>query len=192
MGKILKGILVVMVAFVLLALLFGSPEDTSKYNAPVETQPAAVAESSAAAPAETQSDDVKVYSVGDRVVSGDIAYTITDVQTTPTLSNDYSSTSADGVFLIVDMDIENIGKETITMSSNYVKLFDTQERVFESDSDAWMYIDNENNLLLKQLQPGLKTWGRTIFDVPKGGTYGAMVTGSIWGGDEQFILIGAT
>lgn len=153
-------------------------------NSPAE---AVAAEQTTPAPA---AEETKAYFVGDRVVSGDIAYTITNVQTSPTLSNEYQSTSADGIFVILDMDIENIGKETNTMTSNYIMLVDDQARVFESDSDSWMYIDNDNNILMKQLQPGLKTTGRIIFDVPVGGIYGAVVTGSIWGGNEQVIVLG--
>lgn len=163
-----------------------TPTTTETMNSPAE---AVATEQTTQAPAAEQ---MKAYVIGDRVVSGDIAYTVTKCETSPTLSNEYSSTSSDGIFVILDMDLENIGKETITMTSNYVKLVDDQGRVFESDSDSWMYIDSDSNILLKQLQPGLKTSGRIIFDVPIGGAYGAMVTGSIWGGNEQVIVLGTT
>lgn len=175
----------------ILGALFGEPSDSTKYNAPAEDQSTA-GQTSVQAETQPENEQMTAYVIGDRVVSGDIAYTITNVQTSPTLSNEYSSTSADGIFVIVDMNLENVGKETITMTSNYVKLVDDQARVFESDTDSWMYIDNNDNLLLKQLQPGLQTKGRIVFDVPVGGAYGAMVTGSIWGGDEQLILLGTT
>lgn len=190
--KLIVGTLCVLGLLFLGAVLFAPSENvatsttTETMNSPAE---AVAAEQTTQAPA---AEEVKTYVIGDRVVSGNIAYTITNVQTSPTLSNEYSSTSADGIFVIVDMTLENIGKETITMTSNYVKLVDDQARVFESDSDSWMYIDNNNNLLLKQLQPGLQTNGRIVFDVPVGGAYGAMVTGSIWGGDEQVIILGST
>ena len=190
----MKGILIVVGVVLLLGILGASfDKSETSYNTPVETQPISSSASQAqTSAAQSEAEQMTAYAIGDKVVSGDIAYTITNVQTSPTLSNEYSSTSADGIFVIVDMNLENVGKETITMTSNYVKLVDDQARIFESDTDSWMYIDNNDNVLLKQLQPGLQTKGRIVFDVPVGGAYGAMVTGSLWGGDEQLILLGTT
>lgn len=195
MGKILKGIIILLGIVLLIGIFGGSSNNADpSYKAPAETQTvgSSASQAEASAPAATEAEQTTIYAIGDRVVSGNIAYTVTNVATSPTLSNEYSSTSADGIFVIVDMDLENVGKETFTMTSGNVKLMDDQGRIFESDTDSWMYIDTDDNILLKQLQPGLKTSGQAIYDVPTGGGYGALVSGSLWGGDEQLIALGKT
>lgn len=138
--------------------------------------------------AETQPVTATQYKIGDRVVSGDVAYTVTGVKTATSLGDQYFNTVADGVFLIIDMKIENLGKESKTIGSSYMKIIDSQGREFDSDDDAWAHL--ENNILIKQIQPGLPTSGQVVFDVPPGEIFNLQVSGSLWGGDEQLIVLG--
>src|SRR5690606_18566654 len=119
------------------------------------------------------------YKVGDRVVVGERAYTITDVRTASSVGDDFTKQTATGIFVIVTMNVENIGKESATMSSTDVKIIDSEGRTFESDTEAWTAL--KENILLKQIQPGLPVVGQTIFDVPKGITANLQVSSGIWG-----------
>lgn len=140
-------------------------------------------------PEETESStESSIYKVGDRVVVGDIAYTITNVRTANSVGDEYLNAKADGIFVIVDMTIENLGKESSTISSSYVKIVDSQGRTFESDTDAWIYI--ENNILARQIQPGLPVKGQAIYDVPKGITCDLQVTDSLWSSETKSISLG--
>lgn len=130
-------------------------QDGSNANVTTASQP-----EPAATPAPT------TYKVGDRVVVGDRAYTITNVKTTAFVGDEYSKQTATGVFVIVSMNIENIGKASATMLTSDAKIVDSQGRTFESDTNAWPYL--KDNILIKQIQPGLPIKGETIFDVPKG------------------------
>lgn len=96
---------------------------------------------------------------------------------------------ADGVFLMVELEVENLGDETKTLSSSYVKAIDSQGRTFEYDNDAWIYL--EDSLLLKQIQPGLPTKGETIFDVPEGESFFIEVSSGLWG-EKELIAVGNT
>lgn len=130
-----------------------------------------------------------IYSIGDRVVAGDIAYTVTNVRTVGAVGNYGMGEKADGVFLMVELVVENLGDETETMSSSYVKAIDSQGRSFEYGNDAWVYL--EDSLLLKQIQPGLPTKGETIFDVPKGESFFVEVSSGLWG-EKKLIAVGNT
>jgi hypothetical protein len=130
------------------------------------------------------------YSVGDKVTVGDIAYTVNDARTASSVGNSFASEQADGIFIIVDLTIENMGDESADISSSYIKVIDSQGRTFESDEGAWIYLDN--NLLFKQLQPGLPTNGQTIFDVPEGESFILEVTDSFWGSNTKYITLGST
>jgi hypothetical protein len=170
---------------VLLGIFLGGPSDQPTKSTDQQQQTTEQAKETP-----TKEPQSEVYSVGDRVVVGDIAYTVTNARMASSIGDSTFGDQADGIFVIVDMKLENLGKETITMSSSYVKAIDSQGRVFESDSGAWIYL--EDNLLLKQLQPGLPTNGQAVFDVPTGETIMLKVAGSFWGGDEKIIVLGKT
>lgn len=130
-----------------------------------------------------------IYSIGDRVVVGDIAYTVTNVRAVGSVGDYGMVEIADGVFLMVELEVENLGDETKTLSSSYVKAIDSQGRTFEYDNDAWIYL--EDSLLLKQIQPGLPTKGETIFDVPEGESFFIEVSSGLWG-ENKLIAVGNT
>lgn len=183
----LKWILIAFVVIVFLGIIFGGSDDqatTSKDTVvvqPTETKPAEA----------TQTEPVeKVYAIGDRVTTGEMAYIVTGMKTATSVGSADFGAKPDGIFMIIDMKIENLGKESKTIDSSYMKLIDSQGREFDTDNEAWAYL--ENNIFLKQVQPGLPTSGQVVFDVPKGETFSLRVSGSFWGGDEQLIAVGNT
>lgn len=179
----------VLVFVLLICFSAVNPDDTPTSTSDNVQTSDSSAKETAATPAETESSkEESTYKVGDRVVVGDIAYTVTNVRTTDSVGNEYVNAKADGVFVIVDMTIENLGKESNTISSSYAKIVDSQGRTFESDTDAWAYL--ENNILLKQIQPGLPVKGQAIYDVPKGITCDLQVTDSVWSSDKKSISLG--
>ena len=198
MNKIIKIILGVFVLLVIVGL-FGSGgnntsndstsnqvgssgDNTSNVNTSNQVQePATTSEAAVKQTPET-------YKVGDRVVVGERAYTITDVRTASSVGDEFTKQTATGIFVIVTMNVENIGKESATMSSTDVKIIDSEGRTFESDTEAWTAL--KENILLKQIQPGLPVVGQTIFDVPKGITANLQVSSGIWGTDTKLISLG--
>lgn len=184
MGKILKGVLIIVGVLVLLALLGGSPQEQTTTT--TETKTTTTTEQ----PAATEPVATKQYGIGDRVEVGELAYTITGMRTAPLVgSNDFGA-RADGIFMIVDMKIENLGKESKTIDSSMMKAIDSQSRTFDSDNEAWAYL--ENNLFLKQVQPGLPASGQVVFDVPQGESFSVEVSGGMWSGKKQLIAVGNT
>lgn len=195
MNKILKllvGALCVLGLLVVVAALFAPSDNVStavtdeKMNSPVE---GVAAEETQQAP-ETAAKTATVYSIGDRVVCGDLAYTVTDMTTAGGIGGSEFGAKPDGIFMIVTLQIDNLGKETKTVDSSYVKAIDSQGRTFESDNEAWAYL--EDNLFFKQVQPGLPAKGQIVFDVPKGESFNLQVTDSIFGGNEELIAVGST
>jgi hypothetical protein len=89
------------------------------------------------------------------------------------------------LFLIIITD-----KQSTTIDSSFMKIIDSQQREFSSDSKSWIYL--KDNIFLKQVQPGLPTKGEVIFDVPKGITCNMQVTDSIWGVNTALIALGHT
>ena len=185
MKKIATIGLTILAIFLLLGCL-GSSSDTSENtksdNAQSDnTQPASE-------PAQTPAEEQTVYKVGDRVTVGDRAYTITNVKTTAFVGDEYTKKTATGVYVLVTMTIENTGKQSATMAPNDIKIVDSRGRTFESDSNAWVAL--KDNILLKQIQPGLPVTGETVFDVPKGIDANLQVADGGWTTEPVNISLG--
>ena len=138
----------------------------------------------------TSASQPEYYKVGEKVRVGNIEYTVNNVWITRVVGDQYMNQKADGVYLMVDLTIENVGSQSTDISSGYIKVIDSKGRVFESDSSAWIYL--ENNLLFKQIQPGLPTKGQTVFDVPEDESFMLQVTDSIWESKKKYIILGST
>lgn len=198
LNKIIKIILGIFVLVCIVGLLVSGGNNKSDDSASNQVQEPATTSDSAAATtsnssAATTSEAAteptpETYKVGDRVVVGDRAYTVTDIRTSSSVGDDFTKQTATGIFVIVTMTVENIGKESATMSSSDVKIIDSEGRTFESDTEAWAALNE--NILLKQIQPGLPVVGQTIFDVPKGITSNLQVSEGGWGTDNKLISLG--
>jgi hypothetical protein len=117
----------------------------------------------------SQSEQFKVYKFGDKVTIGNFAYTFNSYETKSEIGSyildNFYGEKADGIFLIIDVTIENIGKESETLWSSYVSVIDDQNRKFESDTMAGVYLDDAFSF--EQLNPGLPKRGKIVFDVSK-------------------------
>ena len=71
---------------------------------------------------------------------------------------------ADGVFVILDVEIENTGRTAEYLLDSEVKLLDNQRREF-STSIASIYL-GEEAFLFEEINPGIKKRGKLVFDVP--------------------------
>lgn len=185
MKKIVTIGLTILAIFLLLGCL-GSSSNNSENTKSDNTQSDDTQPTSE--PAQAPTEEQTVYKVGDRVAVGDRAYTITNVKTTAFVGDEYTKQEASGVFVLVSMTIENTGKESSMMSSNDVKIVDSQGRTFESDTNAWATL--KDNILLKQIQPGLPVTGETVFDVPKGIDANLQVTDGGWTTEPVNISLG--
>lgn len=138
------------------------------------------------------------YSKGEKVTVGDITYIVDDVYSASSLSNGFMSKEADGIFLIVDLTIENVGDDSTSILPDYCTLVDSKGRKFSYDSDSSLLTTNldeiDKDLFLKQLQPGLPTKGEIIFQVPIGESFVLEVSDSLFKTKQntKYITIGST
>lgn len=112
--------------------------------------------------------------IGDRVIVDDIAYTINSKTESYQVGKEigfdiysqFYGTTADGIFYIFDITVENVGKESQTFWGTNIKIYDNQGRTFDHDPTAELYMDD--SFKYDQLQPGLPKRGKIVFDVPRG------------------------
>lgn len=76
---------------------------------------------------------------------------------------------ADGVFVVVSVEVENTGTRANYLSDSYIKLIDDQNREFSPTTWAAIYLKPEGSALaFEQLNPGIIKKGKIVYDVPKG------------------------
>lgn len=118
-------------------------------------------------PVESQSCTY-IASIGDPVIVGNLKYIVTDAFATPVVGGGFITKEADGIFLILTISIENIGKDSEYISSGNFKLTDYKDRNYKVDS-AMFYLSTMGYeaLIFDDLGPGLTPEGSIIFDVPE-------------------------
>ncbi len=127
----------------------------------------------------------KVYNTGETFTVGDFAYTFNRITMPTSVGSGFLEKSADGLFVVIDVTVENLSKEPRYWDS-YVTIVDDKDRTYERDTSAEVYLGNEA-LIFENLQPGLPKRGIIIFDVPTNLKGAIKVTSNIFSGDTAYV-----
>jgi hypothetical protein len=119
------------------------------------------------------SEEPTTYTIGDRVEVGELAYTINSYEIKEDIKFYhyglcYNTLTPEGVFVIVNLTVENLGDESRDFSSEYVQLMDSQKRSFKQNPNTRTV---PGRLSTDQLQPGMPKTGVMVFDVRAGERY---------------------
>lgn len=152
--------LFIFLGLIILGSLFGGNNSTSTSN----SQESAI---------NTNQQEAKTYSLGDEVQAGDFKWKITKSSTAKQIgsgSGDYFfGEKADGIFIILDVEITNTGRDANYLTDSFLKLVDDQGREFSPNSAAALYLKPSGSaLLFEQINPGITKKGKIVFDVPEG------------------------
>ncbi len=154
--------LFVIIGFIILVNLFGG-DNPSSSGTPAATQPASNKNVEAA--------PEKGYSIGDSIPVGDLTWKITGVSTTSEIGQDLAGTfmgeKADGLFVVLDVEVENTANTAQYLTDSYIKLVDSQNREFSPNSVAAVYLQPAGSaLIFEQLNPGITKKGKIVYEVP--------------------------
>lgn len=155
--KVLTGILVFFVFIVVVSASGGDSSNSGSGDSGSKQE-------------QSQNQEKVTSKIGEQVQSGDLAFTVNGVKEYQSLGNSFTSKDAQGVFKVVSLKIENVGKETKTIDSSMIKLMDSEGRTFERSIDgqtAKGLSQGQVDLFLQQVQPGLSVNGEIVFDVPE-------------------------
>ncbi len=155
--KVSTGILVFIVFIVVVSASGGDSSSSGSSNSGSKQE-------------QSQKQEKITAKIGEQVQSGDLAFTVNGVKEYQSLGNSFTSKDAQGVFKVVSLKIENVGKETKTIDSSMIKLTDSEGRTFERSIDgqtAKGLSQGQVDLFLQQVQPGLSVNGEIVFDVPE-------------------------
>lgn len=117
-----------------------------------------------AAEAVTEDGTTYTHERDDSFVMNEISYSVTGVDTAETVGSGVVSQDADGIFLLVEVNLENVGGEVNTVSSSPMTLVDGAGNEYEVSSAEAHVRDSLNT---EQVQPGDTVSGVAIFDVPR-------------------------
>lgn len=139
------------VFLIIVGAIFGSSETTTGNSQP-----------------STQTAEETVYALGEPVVVDTATFTAHRALAVGALGSGQLSKQPDGVYVVIEMEIENTGQRSIYLSTGDFNLHDEQGRTYNMNSEASVYLNimGLDSFIFKELGPGLTTRGYIAFDVP--------------------------
>lgn len=173
--KIVKWTFIVFIALIIVAAIFGggNNQETSTSTSVSNSN-------------EKSSNTPQIYKIGEPVTVGERTYVVNRVSSASTIGDSILEEKASGIYLIVDLTIENIGKESGNFMTSDVTVYDEQDRKFQSATVLGL----KNALVFDQIQPGLKKTGYVAFDVPPGSTLRLKLSEGGFGSKAEYVNLG--
>ncbi len=112
----------------------------------------------------------KIVGLNVTITDGDLAFTVLKVNKSKALGNSFTQRTAQGMFYVVTVKIENKGNKTTTFDSSMAKVKDDQGREFDRSIDgqtAKSMSEGKTDMFLQQIQPSLSVTGDLVFDLPE-------------------------
>lgn len=131
--------------------------------------------------------------VGDTVKLQGTQYTVKGVKTAATVGSEYFQETAGGVYVIVELTIENTKDETKTFSDSAARFIGGNGKSYSTDTDGTIAAigDDGEPLFLEDMQPDVPKTGILVFDVPEGSTSGSLLEVSdLFGRGSAYIELG--
>ena len=168
-------VLYVFIGLIFLGSLVPDDNSTTEKSTSTTTEPPKSVETTSNTNTETIKETTKKteFNVGDEFVVGDFKWKITGFEKKSEIGEDLMGTfmgeKADGEFLIVSVEVENVGKSAQYLMDSFVKLIDNQDREFSPDTMAAIYLKPQGSaLMFETINPGIVKKGKIVYDVPVG------------------------
>lgn len=150
------------------------PEDTALVTEPkakteVEAQIETNAKVESTIKAEVNTEVKQVFKFGDQITAGDFNWKFIKTSRAKEIGERFNGmlmgVEANGEFLIVDIEVENIGNGPQLLSDSFVRLVDEKGREFSPDTTAGIYLQQQS-ITFVTLNPGVTKQGKLVFDIP--------------------------
>ena len=178
-------VLAVLALFTVIGIAGGggdeSATDTAGSDQAADSQSAEEAPADEDAAAEDDADDTAdqaaedsadeapaAYGLGDAVPTGDWEITVSNVESgVSQVGDQYLNSTAQGQYILVDVEVKNTGSEPTYFFEDDVKLLDDAGNTYATDSEASLYTTESGDVfLLEEINPGNTASGVLVFDVP--------------------------
>ncbi len=134
----------------------------------------------------------KRFEIGAIVKVGNFEYKVNSYNFEKSIGNDFYSKTADGVYLIINLTIKNVSKESRTLDGSMFYLYDSRGTKFEYSTEGATALElvTDKTMFLKDFHPNIPTEGQIVFEVPSADDhYLLQVTGGFWSGKQANIQI---
>lgn len=110
------------------------------------------------------------FGMGDVAQDGKFEFVVTEVETgVEQVGSEYLNETAQGQFVLVHLEVTNVGDKAQTLFDSSQHLIDTDGREHSADSSAGIYLE-DNKVLLNEINPGNTLSGVLVFDIPADAT----------------------
>lgn len=142
---------------------------------------------------------VRTHQMGESFTVGDegqsIEYNVQNAYSTGYINGPLERQEADGQYIILDLSMENVGDESVDITTNHFTIVDTQDRTFDASSEQTLWVENDPRIQVEgvsfeQLQPGITTEGAVVFEVPEEASeiqFRVEPTGPFSNADEHYV-----
>jgi hypothetical protein len=160
------GVIGVLLFIIALGVIFGDEESgtSTEVSKPMNNDTSKNTKSTDP----VKKEEKVIASVGESIQVGNVVFTVNEVSTTKKIKDaggflSYKPESEGAVFLVVNVTVENAGKEAITTDASFFKLKDgtvefSPSTIFTTDSKFFMY---------DGINPGLSKKGNVLFEIPE-------------------------
>ena len=194
------GLVVVLVLFVGCLAVLGSGGGGGNSAGSNNPPPAAESEEKpaeekqqAAQGEQANKSQGKSYGIGDTVPVGDVSYRVTAARPAKQLPDPYHiDPPMKGNFIVVTFVFTNNGNDPANVSDIGLYLYDSQNREFETDTDATMNLPQDKSIyVLDRVNPGLSRTVQTVYSVPPDANgFELEVTSGLWATESARIKLG--
>ncbi len=128
--------------------------------------------------------------IGETIELQGTRYTVKSAKTAPTVGGEFLEEKAGGVYVIVELTIENTKDETKTFLDEAAKLIGGNGKKYSTDSDGTFAAigDDGETLIFEDMQPDVPKTGVLVYDVPKAAVAGGLLQVSdLFGRGEAYI-----
>jgi hypothetical protein len=138
----------------------------------------------------SQNQEIESF-IGKPIEIGHFIYTVKNIGFRKTVGDDFVEETADGIYLLINLSIKNVSKETRTLDGSlfYVTDVDGTKYEYSTVGSTALEFSGKKTLFLKECQPNITTNGILIFEVPAKGEYYLHLVGSFWGTSSVRVLL---
>lgn len=189
MKKLLKWGGIAFIGFIVLGVIAGGSGSTDSNSSHSGTASNGVSEKTSAS--NTQPVE-KIYKVGEEVIVKDVKWKVVKAWKADQLSDYSGAVKPAGKFIVLNVTVENLGKEMKTVTG--LKLVDSQNREFTSYSKSFglQNLGAESLYLLSNLNPNVPYTFADVYEVSADAEGLRLRVGdlSLLGSDEALINLG--
>lgn len=138
---------------------------------------------------ESPEPEQQVAKIGDTIRVGDLAVTVKSAERTDKLSSVFGSKK--GHWMLVTVKVANKGKDQVMVNDSDFTLLESDGTSYSTDSDGMTYIDSDDWLFLKKINPKTSATGKILFSLPKSAKHLTLqASGGLFGMETGDISLG--